>query len=136
MAKYSAFGTTLKIGGTAGTAIANVTEIDGPELSAETIDMTAHDSSGAYREMFPSFLDAGEVSLKIQYDPANTQHKALLTSLTGRASASYALTFPTTPVASWVFTGYVTGFKPSAPMDGALEADVTIKVSGAPTLPS
>jgi hypothetical protein len=136
MAKYAAFGTTLKIGGTAGTAVANVTEIDGPELGAEEIDMTAHDSGSAFREILPSFLDAGEVSLKIQYDPAGATHKALLTNLTTRASASYALTFPTTPAASWVFTGYVMGFKPSAPMDGALTADVTIRVYGAPTLPS
>lgn len=139
MAKYAAFGTTLKIGGTAGTAVVNVTEFDGPEQSAETIDMTAHDSSGSYREIVPSFLDGGEVTMTIQYDPAGATHKnaagGLLYLYANRTSSSYALTFPSTPAASWVFTGYVTRFKPSAPLDGALTADVTIKVSGAPTLP-
>ena len=50
MAKYAAFGTTLKIGGTAGTAVINVESIEGPEQSVEMLDMTAHDSGSAYRE--------------------------------------------------------------------------------------
>lgn len=139
MAGVTAFGTTLKIGGTAGTAVVNVTSIEGPGLSSEYIDTTAHDSSGSYREFVPSFLDAGEVTLRINYDPAAATHKnatgGLLKLFNDKASTSFAIGFPTTPVAYVVFTGYVSAFAPSAPFDGKLEADVTIRISGAPTLP-
>lgn len=139
MAKYAAFGTTLKIGGTAGTAIVNVTDIAGPKLGAEILDMTAHDSSGSYREIVPTFLDAGEVTCTIQYDPAHATHKnaagGLLYLFANKTSSSFALVLPSTPATNIVFTAYVTGFEPKMPIDGALTADVTLKVSGAPTLP-
>lgn len=138
MAKYAAFGTTLKIGGTAGTAVVNVESIEGPEQSVETIDMTAHDSASAYREIVPSFIDAGEVTLRIQWDPNNATHKnaagGLRYLLAQRTSSVFAITYPSSPAASDVFTAYVTKFTPSAPFDDKLTADVTLTLTGAPTL--
>ena len=138
MAKYAAFGTVLKIGGTAGTAVVNVESIEGPEQTVETLDMTAHDSGSSYREVAPSFIDAGEVTLRIQWDPNGATHKntagGLRYLLAQRASSVFAITYPTTPVASDVFTAYVTKFVPSAPFDDKLTADVTLTLTGAPTL--
>lgn len=138
MAGQAAFGTTLKIGGTAGTAIVNITEINPPSQSAETLDMTAHDSGGAYREMVPSFLSAGEVTLTINWDPNAATHKnaagGLRKLFADRASSSFAIAYPVTPVAYDIFTAYVTGFEPSAPFDDKLTARVTLTVAGAPTL--
>ena len=133
-----AFGTLLKIGGTAGTAVANVTSIEGPGLSAEIIDITAHDSAGSYREKVPSFLDAGEVTLRINYNPNNATHKnavgGLLKLFNDKTSSSFALMFPVTPAVNWVFAAYVSAFSPSMPFDGKIEASVTLTVDGAPTL--
>lgn len=138
MAKYAAFGTTLKIGGTAGTAVVNIESIEGPEQSVEMLDMTAHDSGSSYREMRPSFIDAGEVSLTIQWDPNDATHKnaasGLRALLAGRTLTTFGITYPTTPASADVFTGYVTAFTVSAPFDDKLMADVTITLSGAPTL--
>lgn len=138
MAKYAAFGTTLKIGGTAGTAVINVESIEGPEQTVEMLDMTAHDSGSSYREKRPSFIDAGEVTLRIQWDPNDATHKnaagGLRYLLAQRTSSSFSITYPTTPAASDVFTAYVTKFVPSAPFDDKLMADVTLDITGAPTL--
>lgn len=137
MAGVAAFGTTLKIGGTAGTAVTNITSIEGPGWSVETLDMTAHDSASAYREVAASFIDAGEVTLRLNYDPAQATHKntagGLLHLLTTRASSSFAIGFPTTPAAGFTFSAYVTAFAPSSPFDGKLEANVTLKITGAVT---
>ncbi len=137
MAGVAGFGTTLRIGGTAGTAVANVTSVEGPGWSVETLDMTAHDSASAYREIAPSFINAGEVTLRLNYDPAQATHKntagGLLHLLTTRASSAFAIGFPTTPASGFAFTGYVTAFAPSAPFDGKMEASVTITVSGTVT---
>jgi hypothetical protein len=137
MAGQAAFGATLKIGGTAGTAVAGVTSIEGPGWSTDTLDMTAHDSASAYREIAPSFIDAGEVTLRLNYDPNQVTHKnsagGLLYLLTTRALTSFALSFPTTPIAWLTFQGYVTEFSPEAPVDGKLEAGAKIKITGAVT---
>ena len=138
MAGRAAFGTMLKIGGTAGTAIVSITEINPPSQSAETLDMTAHDSGGAYREIVPSFLSAGEVTLTINWDPNEATHKnaagGLRKLFADRASSLFSIAFPVTPVANDIFTAYVTVFEPRAPFDDKLTARVTLTVSGAPTL--
>jgi predicted secreted protein len=136
MAKYSAFGTTLKTAGT--TDIVNVQSISGPGLTLDTEDVTTHDSTGAWEEVVGTILRSGEVSFDIVYDPAAATHKnaagGLLYNLASRASVHYHLTFPSTVPAIWAFDALVTGFEPSAPHDGALTASVTMKLTGAPTL--
>lgn len=134
--KYSAFGTLLKRGAT---AIANVKSISGPGLKLDTEDVTSHDSTSGWEEVVGTILRSGEVSLDIVYDPADSTHKnasgGLLHDLTSRAATTFNLVFPTSPAATWSFSAYVTGFEPSAPVDGALTATVTLKVTGAVTLP-
>ena len=133
-----AFGTMIKIGGTAGTAIVNVTNIAGPGMSSEVIDMGAHDSPNAWREFAASLLDAGEITLDLNWDPGAATHKnaagGLLKLMADRSVTTFALTFPTTPAVTWTMSGIVRQFSPQAPFDDKLSAQVTIKVTGAPTL--
>ena len=35
---------------------------------------------------------------------------------------------------SWLFSAHVTGFEPSAPVDGALTASVSLKITGKPII--
>lgn len=134
MAKYSAYGTKLLRGIT---EIAQVTNISGPGLSLDTTDVTEHDGDG-WEEVVPTVLRSGEVTLDIVYDPNEATHKnasgGLLYDMTSRTAASYTLTFPTSPVKSFAFSAFVTGFEPSMPVDGALTASVTLKITGKPTL--
>ena len=140
MAGLSAYGTILKIGTAAeGVAVANVTSVEGPGLSTELVDVTAHDSAGSFREQVPTFLDGGEVTLRINYDPAAVTHKnaagGLIKLWKDKTRSAFAVTYPTTPPLSVEFFGYVTAFSGSAPFDGKLEANVTLKVDGAVTMP-
>ena len=133
MAKYSAFGTALKKDGV---TYAQVTNISGPGLSLDTQDVTSHDSAGAWEEVVGTILRSGEVTLDIVYDPANATHKyaagGLLYDLVSRAAIPLSLVFP--GAVTWSFNALVTGFEPSAPVDGALTASVTLKLTGAPSL--
>jgi predicted secreted protein len=135
MAKQAAFGTSFKI--TGGTVVGNVRGIKGPGVSLDMADTTAHDSTSAWEESVATILRSGEVTLDIVYDPANAQIKnasgGLLYLLTTRASASFTITFP--DANTIVFTGFVVGFDPDAPHDGALTATVKIKPTGVVTLP-
>jgi len=139
MAKYAAFGTTLYRGTSGGgTPYVNVMSISGPALSLDTEDVTSHDSTGAWEEVVGTILRSGECTLDIAYDPANATHKnaagGLLADLAARTSTTFTLVFPDSGSTEWVFTALVTGFEPSAPVDGALTASVTLKPSGQPTL--
>lgn len=136
----SAFGTTIALGDGASpevfTTIAYVTNIEGPGLSADTIDVTSHGSTDGYRQFVQGLKDAGEVSLELNFDPDAATHVnasgGLAYEYEQGTESNYKITFPDTTV--WTFPGIVTGLSPSAPMDGKLSAAVTIKVSGKPTL--
>jgi len=135
MAKQSAFGTSFKI--TGGTDVGNVTAIKGPSVSLDTTDVTSHDSTSAFEEVVATILRSGEVTLDLVYDPANAQIKnssgGLLYLLTTRASASFTITLP--DATAIIFTGFVVGFEPGMPHDGALTCSVKVKPTGAVTLP-
>ena len=139
MAKYAAYGTVLYRGTSgAGTAYVNVSSISGPGLSLDTEDVTSHDSTGAWEEVVGTILRSGEVSMDIVYDPAHATHKnaagGLLADLISRASTTFTLVFPDAATTEWVFTAVVTGFEPDMPVDGALTASVSMKLTGQPTL--
>ena len=135
MAKYAAFGAhLLRIAA----EVANVKSISGPGLTLDTEDVTSHDSTEAWEEVVATILRTGEISVDIVYDPNNATHKnaalGLLNDLTSRTSAAYSIVFPTTPAVTWSFTAFVTGFEPSAPVDGGLTASVSLKITGKPTI--
>ena len=135
MAKYSAFGTLLKRGGV---TIAQVTNIAGPGISLDTQDVTSHDSTAGWEEVVGTILRSGEVKLDLVYDPNAATHKwaagGLLSDLVLRTATAYTLVFPSTAAVTWAFNAFVTGFEPSAAVDGALTASATLKITGAPTL--
>lgn len=144
MPKIAAFGTMLKMG--AGdtvpgpetfTNIAHVTNIGGPSLALDTEDVTTHDSTNAWEQVVPTILRTGEISLDIEYEPANDTQDAtagLLKKLKDKVLANFQMIFPDTGATEWDFTAYCTSFEPSAPHDGALTATVKLKIDGAPTL--
>ena len=135
MAKYSAFGTLFKRGAV---TIAQVKGISGPGISLDTEDVTSHDSTEAWEEVVATILRSGEVSLDIEYDPNAATHKlasgGLLQDLATRTSTTYSIQFPSNPSVTWTFTAFCTGFEPDAPVDGALTASVSFKITGKPTL--
>ena len=131
MAKLAAYGTLLK---KAGVTITQVSSLSGPNLQAETIDVTTHDSPSAIREFVSGLIDGGEITGALVFDPNQATNIALYNDLVARTSASYSIVFPFTGGTETVtFTAYVTGFGPiESQPDGAVTAAFTLKVAGAP----
>ena len=133
MTKYAAYGTLLKRGAT---TIANVTNISGPSLSADTEDVTSMESTGAWEEHVVTLLRSGEVTVDLVFDPLGATHKyasgGMAYDLAQRTAVTYSIVFPG-PV-TWTFSCFVTGWEPSAPVDGALTVAAKLKLTGAPTL--
>lgn len=134
MAGQDGFGTQLQRGDGAGpevfTKIADVTNISGPGLSRETLDMTSHDSVDGWMEFVGGLKDPGEVSADINYQPS--EHDSLVDDFEDTEPRNYRLVFP--DATTWTFPSILTGFEPEAPYDDKLSASLTFKVSGKPTL--
>jgi predicted secreted protein len=136
-------GTLLQKGNGAGpevfTTIAEVVEITPPALKRESIDATSHSSANAWHEKLKGLKDAGQVTFSINYQPANATHGVGVGGLLGDFSndstiSNWKLIFTDSGPTAWVFPGFVTSFAPKAPLNGRLTADVTIEISGMPTL--
>jgi len=133
MSKFSAYGAALLL---AGDEIGQVTNIGGPSISLDTVDVTTHDQAVAWEEHAATLLRTGTLTLDIIYDPGLADHVGVLSTLVGKAAVEFELQFPDTAYTSYIFDAYVTGFTPGSPVEGALTASVTLKPTGEPTLNS
>lgn len=129
MAGENAFGTKLeRFNGDAFATIASVTSLSGPGLTRETIDVTAHDSEGAWMEFLGGLKDGGEVSADINRRPA--VHDVLTADFNDDEPRSYRMTWPSG--SAWTFDAILTGYEPDSPYDDKQSASLTWKVSGIP----
>lgn len=127
MTKIAAYGSILSKNDV---DTAQVKNISGPGMSLDTEDVTTHDQATAWEEVVATVLRSGEITLEIVYDPADASQVDLLFDLDAKATDTWALEFQDVGQTAWSFTGYVTRFEPGAPVEGALTASVTIKVTG------
>lgn len=137
----SAFGTKLQIGDGATTEsftdIAELLDVTGPELSADTEDVTSHGSTGGWEEAIVTILRSGSVNFSLNFYPTATTQgytAGLLHDYVNKTLRNFRLVFPDTAATTWAFSAYVTKFTPKAPVKGGLGADVSLKVTGQPTL--
>lgn len=137
-----AHGTLLKKGdgvstGETFSTVAEVTNIGGPGLALEPIEVTSHSSTDGWKEKIGGLLDGGEVSVTINYVPTEGTHDGttgLIADQSNRAVRNFQLVFPDTSETTWTFSALVASFEPGEPVDGALTAEVTLAVTGKPTL--
>jgi hypothetical protein len=146
MAKYGAYETLFEIGDGATptegfTTLAYVTALSGPGLSLDVEDVTSHDQATAWEEVVPTILRSGEVSIDLVFDPADntqdfTEALAMGSLMEARGTATnFRITFPNHAThTKWLFAANVTGWEPSAPVDGALTLAAKVKITGLPTL--
>lgn len=122
--------------GVVAASVAAISSISGPSLKVDTVDVTTHDSTSAWEEVVATIVRSGEVKLDIVYDPAGATHEASSTGLVYRLKNKILSFVDIAFVATynWVFDCYVTGFEPSAPVDGALTASITLKPTGVMTI--
>lgn len=134
------YGVLLKIGdgatSEAFTTIAEVKDIEGPELELEAKEVTSHDSGG-WREFIGTLLSAGEVSFDLNFIPTHATHSysaGLIKDMVNRTRRNFKLVFSDTGATTWTFAALVTGVKPSGPVEDELQAEVKLTVTGQPTL--
>ncbi|MEU1219227.1 phage tail tube protein [Streptomyces microflavus] len=136
MAGMDGFGVQLQRGDGEGpevfTAIADITNLSGPGLSRETLDVTSHGSPDGWMEFLGGLKDPGEVTADINYQPS--LHDTLVADFDDTAPRNYKIVFPDAGATTWAFPAIITGFEPEAPYDDKAAASLTFKVSGKPVI--
>ena len=138
----SSFGTLIKIGDGATptegfTTIAELLDIDGVTLKSNTEDATNHSSPGSFEEKVVTTLSAGPVKLGINFIPTNATHSqstGLIKDWKNKTKRNFQIVFPDSGATTWSFAAYVTNVDIKAPVKGKLRADVTLDITGSPTL--
>jgi hypothetical protein len=135
----AAFGTLLKVGdgGTpeAFTTILHCRNITPPGITSNLEDATAHDSTNGWTEVKPTLIDGGDVKVEIEYVPTAATHNAttgIIADQINRTLRNFQLVYP--GGVTWSFAAYVKQFAPKAPVKGLLVSDITLTISGQPTL--
>ena len=127
-----AFGTKLKRGEV---YVARLTNLTPPELSRDDIDVTDHDSPGGFREFVPGLKQAGEVALEGNLIPTDDTQTGLLAAVDIDEPEEWTIEFPTVPVMTVRFFGYVKSFAiAEAPVEGVMKFTATIKATGKPII--
>ena len=108
--------------------LAEVTGIDGPGKSKETIDVTSLDSTGGYREFISSFRDGGTVSLEMNF--TSDTYDVMDEDFEADTTNNYEIVFPDAGTTSFEFTGIVTELSISASVGSQVTSSVSIKVTG------
>lgn len=137
----SSFGTLLKMGDGATpenfTTVAEVRDITAGGITVQMEDVTNMDSPDAWVEKIATVLSYDDITFGINYKPTGATHNAatgLVYAAANRLRKNFQLVFPDAGSTTWTLPAYVAGFKPRAPVKGALSADVTVSVCGKPTL--
>lgn len=131
MSKSNSVGTKLIINNK---TVGGLTSISGIEISADTIDVTDLANEDGYREKLPGFKDAGEVSASGFMDGDDAGQDECYALMSSGEVVDCAIVFPTKIGKSWNFRAGITKFSTSADLEDAVTFEITLAVSGKPTL--
>ncbi len=91
--------------------------------------MTSPAAAGTFgsKTFIPGDLcDPGELKLEIHFNPDNVPP---LEGVQEQVTITFPIPLGLTNGATWVFTGFVTGFEYTAPLEGLMSATMTLKVA-------
>lgn len=125
-------GLQFKVGNAASpevfTALAEVTGINIPNVSKDSVEVTHTDSSSKWREFIPGLRDAGEVQITLNMTKAAIV--ILNTEMAKDVTTNYQVTLPTSVASTWAFTGFITNISGDEPIGDRMTAQATFKVTG------
>lgn len=123
----SAHGTTISRNGV---QIAEVKDITPPALTRKPIETSTQNSSDD--SYVVGIRRKGELGFMVNFLPSgeSTHNSAtgLIKAWNDGAKDRYNLDYP--DGSDWMFSGFVVNIAPKAPVDGALEAQISIRPSG------
>lgn len=130
-AAIAALGTSVTLDGV---TLAELTNITTPSIRTNFIDVTNHQSPSGFAEVVPGRIDGDEMQIEGNFIGGNASQAALVAANAAHTLNSYVVTFPDTGTTTFSFSGYVSSFGITAPVDGKLGFRASIKMSSLPVL--
>ena len=110
------------------TQVAEVTNITWPGYKRDAIDVTYMDSVSSFREYIAGLIDAGEVTVEMNWVPSATDPiLAAMTAGVGQFKLQYG------GAVNIIFKAIVTSWATQSPLGEKLSGTATFKVTGVPT---
>lgn len=122
---FTGIGTVLN---RAGSPVAKINSISGPSMSRDTIDTTTLGSTGGFREFITGLRDGGSLTFGMNFSKDGFQQ--MQTDFESDDAVAYTIQLPDTDQTEIGFSGLVTDFPASIPMNDKVTVDVTIKITG------
>lgn len=136
MAAKIGLGTTVGYETTPGsgtyTTVGEVIEFSPPASSMDTVDATDFSHSDGHRRFIAGLIDAGEITVTFNFDPALSVYGAIDTIYKSRVIRKWRFAYAGSTV-NTVVDAFVTGLSRAVPMDDKMTMEITLKVSGTMT---
>lgn len=111
--------------------IAELGDLQLPELMRNEFDATVHNRN--IDDYVLGIMRRGAFSFPINFLPTNETHDhltGLYAAIIANSIDGYKFVFPDEDATEWIISGQVQAINPTAPVDGKLSADITIRFSG------
>lgn len=126
------FGTLFGVGDGATpevfTNLAEVLDLNAPNETTDKIETSHMQSPDNSKEFIPGLTDGGETSFDINFLPGVSDDAAIQALRHPTGNQNFRITYPNG--AKWVFSGFLAGYAPKAPVNDRMRATVTFKISG------
>lgn len=113
------------------TPYGGITDISGPNIDVKDVDTSNMGMGNRFKLYIPGLADGGEVELQIIFD--KSVQAALLALLFSNLYFKVQFSDLNITESTWVFQGYIKGFKNALPLEDKCMITATFKVSGQPT---
>jgi predicted secreted protein len=112
--------------------VAEVKGVTGPSMTSGVVDVTSFSSPDNYREFMATLKDPGQLTFMINFNPSLANHGLLKDDFDDQLVYKYKLEFPDADATTVVLPCILTGLEISAELEQAVQANVTLKITGAP----
>lgn len=109
--------------------IAQIATITPPQPEREIVEVEELDPPGEVRKKLVGLIDAGEVTVTLNFDPTNTGHLDLEQDFRAGVAKQYRIKLPNGY--GWTFTALCTAYQPQEISAGdVVQAEVTLALTG------
>jgi len=118
------------------TTLAEVVKLDGPKMKKDKKEVTHMESPGGYKEYIGALKDGGEVTISVNFIPSDGTHDqttGVIADYEGDIRRYWKIVWPTDPSYSATFLAEVMDIGFKDPIDDALQMDLTLQLTGAPS---
>jgi hypothetical protein len=106
-------------------------EVKDINLNGKTVEFaefTHQQSTSGYREYKPTFKNSGDVTFRMNWNGTDVQQALLESAFEDQDLLYFQITYPNSK--KHTFTAYVSNIGVTAPMNGALEKSITLRITG------